>query len=620
MSTPAPSAAAPRVASSLHAARRRADRGLGVLLAVHLVAALAIAPLHGTWRAAILVGGALSGVTLAATLLAGGARLTRHAVAAALMAYSALFIYQSGGLIEMHFHIFAALAFLLVYRDWRVIVTGAGTIAAHHVLFAVLQARGAHDLVFNHVVTWQMVALHAGFVVFECSVLVVMAGLQEVESARTDRLLDATMRVGDGEFAALGLRDDDGPAADAVRRVVATVGEMVATTAALAGAVGRGEYGARLDADRLPGAFRGVAVGVNATMTALQRSQDATARHAADLDAERRRADAEHARALAFLGDLRTVIAQLERRDLTAALTGEYGAEYDATARALTSSVAALRGAFGQVAAAAAEVDDAAARITAGSHALATSAEEQAAALDRTSDQLTAFAAATGRNAAGATDARRLTADAVDSAAAGLARVERFSHAMSGIRAAAGATAAVVRTIDEIAFQTNLLALNAAVEAARAGDAGRGFAVVAEEVRSLALRSAEAARQTSAIIEDSVRQSEAGGVLGADALAALRDIHVRAGRSGEVVSEIAEESGRQADGVTRVSETVALVHEVTRRVSASADESSRAAAELAGQASALRELVSSFETGGGAREVPRGAAPERGRRRRFAGV
>jgi methyl-accepting chemotaxis protein len=182
--------------------RRGADRMLSLLLLLHFPAALGLAALHGTWLAAILVGGGVSAGAYVLAQRAPGAFATRAFIACGLMAYSALFISQSHGLIEMHFHIFGALAFLLVYRDWRPIVIAAAFVATHHLGFMVLQDSGAGVWIMPHAhLTLGMVLLHAVFVVFETVVLVILA-----RSLETETLATAQLRVDDAaERAQLSL-------------------------------------------------------------------------------------------------------------------------------------------------------------------------------------------------------------------------------------------------------------------------------------------------------------------------------------------------------------------------------------------------------------------------------
>ena len=179
---------------------RRTDGFLAWLLVGHLGLALALAPLRGTWVSALLIGGALSGVSMLCARLAPGQRVTRMTIASAMMLYSGLIIYQTGGMIEMHFHVFGGLAFLLMYRDWRVPVVGAVVIALHHVILHELQHRGVPVYVFADHMGYHIVAIHAAWVVFETSVLVIMARDLEKQARLSDALIDVAIRLGDGDL------------------------------------------------------------------------------------------------------------------------------------------------------------------------------------------------------------------------------------------------------------------------------------------------------------------------------------------------------------------------------------------------------------------------------------
>ena len=238
------------------------------------------------------------------------------------------------------------------------------------------------------------------------------------------------------------------------------------------------------------------------------------------------------------------------------------------------------------------QTSSAAGQVSTSSQSLAQGASEQAAALEETTSALEEMSSMTKKNADTAQQAAGLSSETQKSAAKGNDAMNKMSSAINDIQKSASETAKIIKVIDEIAFQTNLLALNAAVEAARAGEAGKGFAVVAEEVRNLAMRSAEAAKNTAAMIEESVNNAKNGVTIAVEVGKNLEEITTAATKVNSLVGEIAAASREQSQGIDQVNTAVVQMDKVTQSNAASAEESAAAAEQLSSQAVQLSEMVS----------------------------
>ena len=232
--------------------------------------------------------------------------------------------------------------------------------------------------------------------------------------------------------------------------------------------------------------------------------------------------------------------------------------------------------------------------ISAGNHDLSSRTEQQASALEETAASMEELGSTVRQNADNARQANQLAMSASTVAVSGGEVVDRVVETMKGINDSSRRIADIIGVIDGIAFQTNILALNAAVEAARAGEQGRGFAVVAGEVRSLAQRSAEAAREIKGLIGSSVDKVEAGSRLVADAGATMNEIVGSVQRVTDIIGEITAASSEQSDGIGQINVAVTQLDQMTQQNAALVEESAAAAESLREQAHKLAEVVSIF--------------------------
>jgi methyl-accepting chemotaxis protein len=240
---------------------------------------------------------------------------------------------------------------------------------------------------------------------------------------------------------------------------------------------------------------------------------------------------------------------------------------------------------------ASAQVSSAATQVSSASQTLAEGSSQQAASLEETSASLEEMSSMTKRNTESAQQAKNLSGQTRGAADQGSRQMEEMRQAMDGIKSSSDEIAKIVKTIDEIAFQTNILALNAAVEAARAGEHGAGFAVVAEEVRALAQRSAQSAKETASKIETAIQKSGQGVEISAGVSKALGEIVEKARQVDEIVGEIARASQEQDSGIGQINTAVGQMDKVTQSNASSAEETAAAAEELNAQAAMLSDTI-----------------------------
>jgi len=237
------------------------------------------------------------------------------------------------------------------------------------------------------------------------------------------------------------------------------------------------------------------------------------------------------------------------------------------------------------------QVASASGQVSSSSQSMAEGASEQAASIEETSSSMEEMSSMTRKNAENANLADTFMKETNQIVSNANRSMDQLIHSMKDITNASEETSKIIKTIDEIAFQTNLLALNAAVEAARAGEAGAGFAVVADEVRSLAMRASQAAKNTALLIEGTVKKVNEGSNLVATTNEAFSQVAESSFKVGNIVSEIAEASKEQSNGIEQVNMAITEMDKVVQQNAANAEESAAASEEMNAQAEQLKDYV-----------------------------
>lgn len=407
-------------------------------------------------------------------------------------------------------------------------------------------------------------------------------------------------------------RDEIGDLAQAFDKVVAAIRSLIDDAAVLAQAAVDGSLSVRADETKHQGDYRKIIEGVNKTLgiiiapiaeTAEVLSEiskgnlncSLTSDFAGDYALIKESINQTVSALKGYIHEMSAVLRDIAEGTLTSYITSEYKGDFSELKQSINAILDSLNNLLGDISLSADQVASGTRQISDGNQIISQGAAEQASSIDELTATITQIAAKTKQNALNANKANDISAAVRDEAVKGNEQMMDMQNAMTDMMEASANISKVIKVIDDIAFQTNILALNAAVEAARAGIHGRGFAVVAGEVRNLAMKCAEAAKETTEMIESSANKTQAGSKLADRTAQALAGIVDGVEKTVELVAEIAAASNEQATGIAQVNGGMDQLYQVVQTNSATAQEAAASSEELSGQVDLLRDMVGRFQ-------------------------
>ncbi|BBP42513.1 methyl-accepting chemotaxis protein [Thiosulfativibrio zosterae] len=641
-----------------------ADKKVLYILLAHIPFVAFLAPMgYDTYGFAMGATAVITLIALAGFFTLKGTRSFGILSGVLFMLFSATLIQTQLGRIEMHFHIFVALAFLLIYKDWLVVVVAAAVGAVHHVVLTFIQLNGLEIggmpiMLFNYGCDWGITFLHALFVVIESAVLIYYAIMMKKEQNASEAIMSAVNLVSaESQFGTRITEQTDHPSVIALNALLNSIDNAIKQINTVMSAISKGQFEKRVtdnfqgDLGKLKIAVNNSADSVTKTMSSLEvvmgglSKGDFSVRMSNDIQGEvKQKVDAAMQQTGAFIADVSKVMAALSQANFNERVHAEANGQLATLKKDINNALANTQTGFDDINAASArlaagklsqpitntyqgelntikigintafsnlsnlinEVSDishnivnASEGISHDSHELSSSLAHQAQQLQGTSSAMETMTHDIKQSVESATKANQLSDRAKHQAQDGAKVMDDTIQSMRSIQNSSQKIAEIVGLIDSIAFQTNLLALNAAVEAARAGEQGRGFAVVAGEVRSLAQKSADAAKEIRLLIETTVNAIGTGTQLVEKSGSALNDINAGINNVSSLISEIANMSLTQARDIDNINQQISKMDQSTQNNAGISEQASGSAERMLAQINQLAQSLSNFETQGG---------------------
>ncbi|MDU2064964.1 MAG: methyl-accepting chemotaxis protein [Sporomusaceae bacterium] len=423
-------------------------------------------------------------------------------------------------------------------------------------------------------------------------------------------------RIAAGDLSAqVVVRSQDDVLGKSLKNCTDNIAALAADANFLVGAALAGRLSTRADSMKHQGEYRRIVDGVNQTIDAIVAPVEEAAAVLKEMaegnlsirvTGEYQGDHAEIKTALnttldaisGYVEEISRILGKMSNSDLDVAIYNEYKGDFAQIKTALNSIINSFNEVFSDINHASDQVASGSRQVSDGSQALSQGATEQASAVEELTVSIGQVASQTKDNALNANKANELSLKAKEHADEGNQHMRLMLKSMEEINESSAKISKIIKVIDEIAFQTNILALNAAVEAARAGQHGKGFAVVAEEVRNLAARSANAAKETTELIEGSVKNVDDGTQTANDTARALEEIIDDVANVAGLVGDIAAASNEQATAIAQINKGIEQVSQVVQTNSATAEESAAASEELSGQAELLKGMIAKFHLKG----------------------